>query len=108
MTRMAGITPSRRGICLVLASAPGGGKTSVSRALLETEPELSLSISATTRAPRPGEEEGVHYYFRSPAQFAAGAAAGETDAGETERDRRLATAVDAIRTRFGGDALRGR
>ncbi|TCZ55613.1 guanylate kinase [Roseicella aquatilis] len=67
----------RRGICLVLAAAPGGGKTSVSRALLQTEPELSLSVSATTRAPRPGEEEGVHYYFRGPEQFAAGVAAGE-------------------------------
>src|SRR5215213_1113558 len=67
----------RRGICLVLASAPGGGKTSVSRRLLETEPELSLSISATTRAPRPGEQEGVHYLFRTPEQFDAMAAAGE-------------------------------
>ena len=67
----------RRGMCLVLAAAPGGGKTSVSRALLETEPELLLSVSATTRAPRPGEQEGVHYFFRSPEQFAAGIAAGE-------------------------------
>jgi len=67
----------RRGMCLVLAAAPGGGKTSVSRALLETEPELQLSVSATTRAPRPGEQEGVHYFFRSPEQFAAGIAAGE-------------------------------
>jgi guanylate kinase len=74
---MADITLSRRGICLVLASAPGGGKTSVSRALLETEPELSLSVSATTRAPRPGEQEGVHYYFRTPQQFAAGVEAGD-------------------------------
>ena len=75
--RMPQITASRRGICLVLASAPGGGKTSVSRALLETEPELSLSVSATTRAPRPGEQEGVHYFFRTPGQFADGVAAGE-------------------------------
>ena len=67
----------RRGICLVLAAAPGGGKTSVSRALLESEPDLSLSVSATTRAPRPGETEGVHYYFRTPDQFAAGVAAGD-------------------------------
>jgi hypothetical protein len=64
-------------LCLVLAAAPGGGKTSVSRALLETEPELALSVSATTRAPRPGECEGEHYYFRTPEQFAAGVAAGE-------------------------------
>lgn len=67
----------RRGLCLVLAAAPGGGKTSVSRALLETEAELQLSVSATTRAPRPGEQEGEHYFFRTPEQFAAGVAGGE-------------------------------
>lgn len=67
----------RKGCCLVLAAAPGGGKTSVSRALLELEPELRLSVSATTRAPRPGEREGEHYFFRSPEQFAAGVEAGE-------------------------------
>ncbi len=61
----------RRGVCLVLSSAPGVGKTSVSRALLEMEPGLSLSISATTRARRPGELEGVHYFFRSQAEFDA-------------------------------------
>lgn len=62
---------ARRGFCLVLAAAPGAGKTSVSRALLETEPALSLSVSATTRAPRPGEKDGVHYFFKSPAEFDA-------------------------------------
>ncbi|MGX9964582.1 guanylate kinase [Roseomonas sp. F4] len=69
--------PPRRGVCLVLASAPGVGKTSVSRALLEMEPELALSVSATTRAPRPGELEGVHYFFRTPEQFDAMVEAGE-------------------------------
>ncbi|WP_149538341.1 guanylate kinase [Siccirubricoccus phaeus] len=67
----------RRGLCLVLAAAPGGGKTSISRCLLAEEPGLALSISATTRAPRPGEREGVHYFFRTAEQFAAGVAAGE-------------------------------
>lgn len=67
----------RRGVCLVLASAPGVGKTSVSRALLEMEPDLQLSISATTRPRRPGELEGVHYYFKSQAEFDAMAEAGE-------------------------------
>ena len=62
---------SRRGLCLVLAAPSGAGKSSVSRALLEREPELKLSVSATTRAPRPGEQEGVHYFFRTPEQFAA-------------------------------------
>ena len=69
--------PTRRGVCLVLASAPGVGKTSVSRALLEMEPDLSLSISATTRARRPGEQDGVHYFFRSQAEFDAMVARGE-------------------------------
>jgi guanylate kinase len=67
----------RRGVCVVLASAPGVGKTSVSRALLEMEPALSLSISATTRARRPGEQDAVHYFFRTPEQFAAMVEAGE-------------------------------
>jgi guanylate kinase len=62
---------SRRGVCLVIAAPSGAGKSSVSRALLESEPELELSISATTRAPRPGEEDGVHYFFRSEAEFLA-------------------------------------
>lgn len=61
---------SRRGLCLVLAAAPGGGKTSVSRALLATEADLSLSVSATTRAPRPGEQDGVHYHFHTAEGFA--------------------------------------
>jgi len=67
----------RRGVCVVLASAPGVGKTSVSRALLEMEPTLSLSISATTRPRRPGEQDGVHYFFRTPEQFDAMVAADE-------------------------------
>ncbi|MCX8135399.1 MAG: guanylate kinase [Roseococcus sp.] len=69
--------PARRGVCLVLAAAPGGGKTSVSRALLASEPNLTLSVSVTTRPPRPGEQEGVHYFFRSMEAFEAMAAAGE-------------------------------
>lgn len=67
---------SRRGLCLVLAAPSGAGKSSVSRALLEREKDLRLSVSATTRAPRPGEQEGVHYFFRSMAEFEAMEAAG--------------------------------
>ena len=67
----------RRGVCLVLSSAPGVGKTSVSRALLEMEPELALSISATTRPRRPGELDGVHYFFKTEAEFDAMVEAGE-------------------------------
>jgi guanylate kinase len=70
-------TVTRRGVCLVLSSAPGVGKTSVSRALLEMEPDLSLSISATTRARRPGELDAVHYFFKSQAEFDAMVEGGE-------------------------------
>jgi guanylate kinase len=61
----------RRGLCLVLAAPSGAGKSSITRALLAEERELLLSISLTTRAPRPGEEEGKHYYFRTAGEFEA-------------------------------------
>ncbi|WP_299626846.1 guanylate kinase [Pelagibius sp.] len=54
---------------LVLSSPSGAGKTSISRRLLELDGNLSLSISATTRARRPAETEGVHYFFVSDARF---------------------------------------
>lgn len=68
---------SRRGLCLVIAAPSGAGKSSITRALLEAEPDLLLSISVTTRGARPGETEGVHYYFRSPEMFERMAADGE-------------------------------
>ncbi|MGQ9685316.1 MAG: guanylate kinase [Thiobacillaceae bacterium] len=49
---------------LYIVSAPSGaGKSSLVRALLEGDPHLRLSVSYTTRPPRPGEEDGVHYHF---------------------------------------------
>ncbi len=63
--------PLRRGLCLVLAAPSGAGKTSLSRALLAEDSQLSLSISVTTRAPRMGEVEGQHYYFVDQAKFDA-------------------------------------
>jgi guanylate kinase len=59
----------RRGLCLVLAAPSGAGKSTITRALLAVEPELTLSVSVTTRAPRPGEREGIHYHFRTSEQF---------------------------------------
>lgn len=67
----------RRGVCLVIAAPPGAGKTSVSRALLESEADLALSVSVTTRAPRPGEVDGVHYHFRDMAEYHAMIARGD-------------------------------
>ena len=67
----------RRGLCLVVAAPSGAGKTSVVQALLGLEPELTLSVSVTTRASRPGEREGVDYFFRDQAQFERLAASGD-------------------------------
>lgn len=67
----------RRGLCLVIAAPPGAGKTSVSRALLESEADLTLSVSVTTRAARPGEQDGVHYHFHDMAEYQAMIARGD-------------------------------
>jgi guanylate kinase len=68
----------RRGLMLVLSSPSGAGKTTISRKLLAIERErMTLSVSVTTRAPRPGEVEGRDYYFIDKAKFAAMVAKGE-------------------------------
>ena len=55
---------------LVVLSGPGGvGKGTIVRALLQRHPTLTLSISATTRPPRPGETDGTHYHFLSDEDF---------------------------------------
>jgi len=59
----------RRGLMLVLSSPSGAGKTTISRALLDGDDALQLSVSATTRAPREGEVDGVHYHFISDDRF---------------------------------------
>lgn len=67
----------RRGLLLVLSSPSGAGKTTITRHLLERDPTLSLSVSVTTRPPRPGEIDGRDYVFIAPAEFAQMVAAGE-------------------------------
>jgi guanylate kinase len=59
------------GNLFVIAAPSGGGKTSLTRALLEREPGIRLSVSYTTRPPRPGEQDGVDYHFVSADRFAA-------------------------------------
>lgn len=53
----------RRGLMFVLSSPSGAGKTTITRALLNSNEDLEISISATTRQRRPGEIDGQHYYF---------------------------------------------
>jgi len=59
----------RRGLMLVLSSPSGAGKTTLTRSILADDENLSMSISATTRAPRPGENEGHDYFFMEPVDF---------------------------------------
>ena len=54
---------NRRGVLFVLSSPSGAGKTTISRMMLDADSDIALSISATTRPPRPGEIDGVHYHF---------------------------------------------
>ncbi|MDO4344131.1 MAG: guanylate kinase [Eubacteriales bacterium] len=67
----------RKGILLVISGFAGTGKGSLVSALTENYPNYALSVSATTRAPRPGEKEGVHYFFKSKEEFQKMIAAGE-------------------------------
>jgi guanylate kinase len=67
----------RRGLMLVLSSPSGAGKTTLSRRLLQSDSDIVMSVSATTRPPRPNEIEGQDYFFVTPQQFDAWVAAGE-------------------------------
>ena len=64
-------------MCLVVSAPSGAGKSTITRALLDHDPALTLSISVTTRAPREGELDGVHYRFCTEDAFARMAERGE-------------------------------
>ncbi len=59
----------RRGVMLVLSSPSGAGKTTLSKMLLDEFPDVKLSVSATTRPPRPNEVDGKDYFFKTPDEF---------------------------------------
>ncbi|CAO3355790.1 guanylate kinase [Azospirillum melinis] len=59
----------RRGLMLVLSSPSGAGKTTIARGLLDRDAGITMSVSVTTRAMRPGEAEGLDYYFIDQQRF---------------------------------------
>jgi len=79
-SRVEGQSPKAAGSgpLLILISAPsGGGKTTLCQQLLAARPDMTRAITCTTRAPRPGEKDGVDYYFFSAVDFQRRVAAGE-------------------------------
>ena len=75
---MATVNPLlRRGLLFVLSSPSGAGKTTISRMVLDADDGIGLSVSATTRPIRPGEEDHVDYHFVSDEEFDRRVAAGE-------------------------------
>jgi guanylate kinase len=75
------VTPNtmqaRRGLLYVLSSPSGAGKTTLSKRLMASDDQLAMSVSVTTRAPRPGEVEGRDYFFIDEAEFKRLDAAGD-------------------------------
>lgn len=67
----------RKGILIIVSGPAGSGKGTVVRELVDSHENIELSISATTRAPRPGEINGVHYHFIDKAEFESRIANGE-------------------------------
>jgi guanylate kinase len=85
----------------VITGPSGVGKGTLIRGLLERVPELGLSVSATTRAPRPGERDGEHYHFLSAEEFDQGVAAGDFVEHATYSGRRYGTLRSELEGRLG-------
>jgi guanylate kinase len=71
------MTMARKGLLLILSSPSGAGKSTLTRMLMGWDGTMRFSVSATTRAPRPGEQDGREYYFRTRAEFEAMVADGQ-------------------------------
>jgi guanylate kinase len=95
------------GILFVVSAPSGAGKTSLVRALLAAEPEVRLSISYTTRRPRPGESDGRDYHFVTPDDFERMLEAGEFLESATVHDNRYGTSQKWIQSELslGHDVL---
>ena len=64
------VPENRRGMLIILSSPSGAGKSTLAKLLMAWDPTLKFSVSATTRAARPGETHGKEYFFVSKADFA--------------------------------------
>jgi len=89
----------------VITGPSGVGKGTLIRSLLEREPRLRLSVSATTRAPRPGEQDGREYHFLTPEEFERRLAAGEFLEHATYAGNRYGTLLSEVEDRPGTDGV---
>ena len=87
----------RRGLLVVLSSPSGAGKTTISRLLLEADPDIAMSVSATTRPMRPGEKDGRDYHFVDADEFEAMVRANEFAEYATVFDHRYGTPARPVR-----------
>jgi len=92
-----------QGHVFVITGPSGVGKGTLIRGLMERMPELELSVSATTRSPRPGERRGVDYHFLSPAEFTERRARGEF----VEHVDYAGSSYGTLRSELEGRALSG-
>lgn len=90
------------GVLYIVSAPSGAGKTSLVKALLERDAGVGLAISFTTRAPRPGEQDGVHYHFVSPERFAEMVAAGAFLEHAQVFGNRYGTAEASVREQLAG------
>ena len=90
------------GVLYIVSAPSGAGKTRLVKALLGRDPGVGLAISYTTRAPRPGEQDGVHYHFVSPERFAEMVAAGDFLEHAEVFGNRYGTAEASVRDQLAG------
>lgn len=88
----------KQGLLFVLSAPSGGGKSSLAKALVESEPDIAVAVSHTTRAPRPGEVHGEHYFFVSPDEFETMVAAGDFLEHARVFDNRYGTSRQAVQS----------
>jgi len=86
------------GTLFVFSAPSGAGKSSLAKALIDSESTLATSVSHTTRAPRPGEQNGVHYHFVSKDEFKAMVERGEFLEHATVFDNSYGTSQAAVQT----------
>ena len=96
MSEARGIEAGAGGV-LVVSAPSGAGKTTLCRRLLAGMPAIEFSVSHTTRAPRPGEQDGVDYHFVTPEEFAARRDRGEFLEWAVVAGHHYGTAAQAVR-----------